>query len=226
MLSKNLQDQFYKNIKIGIITTAYANGALMKYIEENLKGLNLDLAKTGVKYLHSKARNYDIAVYFEANGHGTIYCNEKLIDKFTLLSSLIENSKDSQILELIQKYISMFNPSIGDALSSLIATESALKVLDFSIEDVYLMYKELPSLNTKISVKDKSIFKCNDNETKLIQPENLQISIDQLVSKFNQARAFIRPSGTEDVVRIYTEAENIDDAKLITQKLVEELKQY
>ena len=131
----------------------------MKYIEENLKGLNLDLAKTGVKYLHSKARNYDIAVYFEANGHGTIYCNEKLIDKFTLLSSLIENSKDSQILELIQ-------------------------------------------------------------------PENLQMIIDQLVSKFNQARAFIRPSGTEDVVRIYTEAENIDDAKLITQKLVEELKQY
>ena len=120
----------------------------------------------------------------------------------------------------------MFNPSIGDALSSLIATESALKVLDFSIEDVYLMYKELPSLNTKISVKDKSIFKCNDNETKLIQPENLQMIIDQLVSKFNQARAFIRPSGTEDVVRIYTEAENIDDAKLITQKLVEELKQY
>ena len=226
MLSKNLQDQFYQNIKIGIITTAYANGALMKYIEENLKGLNLDLAKTGVKYLHSKARNYDIAVYFEANGHGTIYCNEKLIDKFTLLSSLIENSKDSQILELIQKFISMFNPSIGDALSSLIATESALKVLDFSIEDVYLMYKELPSLNTKISVKDKSIFKCNDNETKLIQPENLQMIIDQLVSKFNQARAFIRPSGTEDVVRIYTEAENIDDAKLITQKLVEELKKY
>ena len=26
---------------------------------------------------------------------------------------------------------------------------------------VYFMYKELPSLNTKISLKDKSIFKCN-----------------------------------------------------------------
>ena len=97
----------------------------------------------------------------------------------------------------------MFNPSIGDALSSLIATESLLKVLDFSIEDVYLMYKELRSLNTKISVKDKSIFKCNDNKTKLIQPENLQIIIDQLFSKFNQTRALIKPSETEDVVRIY-----------------------
>ena len=57
MLSKNLQDQFYKNIKIGIITTAYANGALMKYIEENFKGFNFNIAKTGVKYLHSKLRN-------------------------------------------------------------------------------------------------------------------------------------------------------------------------
>ncbi len=39
----------------------------MKYIEKNFKGFNLNIAKTGVKYLHSKLRNYDIAIYFEAN---------------------------------------------------------------------------------------------------------------------------------------------------------------
>lgn len=27
---------------------------------------------TGVKYLHHKALEYDVGVYFEANGHGTI----------------------------------------------------------------------------------------------------------------------------------------------------------
>lgn len=27
---------------------------------------------TGVKHLHHKALEYDIGVYFEANGHGTI----------------------------------------------------------------------------------------------------------------------------------------------------------
>lgn len=226
LLSPNLQNKFYENINIGIITTAYANGSLMKYIEEKLKGLKLDLAKTGVKYLHLKARNYDIAVYFEANGHGTIYCNEKLIEKFNLLNSLIENSKDSQILELIQKYISMFNPSIDDSISSLIATESALKVLDYSIEDVYLMYKELPALNTKVSVKDKNIFKTNDNETRLVEPENVQKIIDEVVAKCKNGRAFIRPSGTEDVVRIYAEAESIEEAKEITNHLVEALKNY
>ena len=35
----------------------------------------------------------------------------------------------------------MFNPSIGDILASLISTESSLKVLDFSIEDVYYCIK-------------------------------------------------------------------------------------
>ena len=32
--------------------------------------------KTGVKHLHHKAQDFDIGVYFEANGHGTvcIYC--------------------------------------------------------------------------------------------------------------------------------------------------------
>jgi len=27
---------------------------------------------TGVKYLHHKANDYDVGIYFEANGHGTI----------------------------------------------------------------------------------------------------------------------------------------------------------
>ena len=120
----------------------------------------------------------------------------------------------------------MFNPSIGDSISSLIATESALKVLDYSIEDVYLMYKELPALNTKVSVKDKNIFKTNDNETRLVEPENVQKIIDEVVAKCKNGRAFIRPSGTEDVVRIYAEAESIEEAKEITNHLVEALKNY
>ena len=120
----------------------------------------------------------------------------------------------------------MFNPSIGDALSSLIATESALKVLDYSIEDVYLMYKELPALNTKVTVKDKNVFKTNDNETRLIEPESVQKIIDDVVKECKNGRAFIRPSGTEDVVRVYAEADSIEEAKQITNKLVEALKSY
>ena len=28
--------------------------------------------KTGVKHLHRKAQEFDVGVYFEANGHGTV----------------------------------------------------------------------------------------------------------------------------------------------------------
>lgn len=28
--------------------------------------------KTGVKHLHHKAQEFDLGVYFEANGHGTV----------------------------------------------------------------------------------------------------------------------------------------------------------
>lgn len=33
--------------------------------------------KTGVKHLHHKAQEFDIGVYFEANGHGTVSSREQ-----------------------------------------------------------------------------------------------------------------------------------------------------
>lgn len=32
---------------------------------------------TGVKHLHHKAQEFDIGVYFEANGHGTVLFSKK-----------------------------------------------------------------------------------------------------------------------------------------------------
>lgn len=46
-----------------------------------------------------------------------------------------------------------------------------------------------------------------DAERRAVTPEGLQDSIDALVKKYKQARAFVRPSGTEDVVRVYAEAD-------------------
>lgn len=34
--------------------------------------LFLQVTPTGVKYLHEAAHRYDVGVYFEANGHGTV----------------------------------------------------------------------------------------------------------------------------------------------------------
>ena len=36
--------------------------------------------ETGVKHLHHKAMEYDIGVYFEANGHGTVIFKDSAIE--------------------------------------------------------------------------------------------------------------------------------------------------
>lgn len=60
--------------RLGIVQTAYANGASTKYLKQ--LGLEVIFTPTGVKYLHEKAAEYDIGIYFEANGHGTILFSE------------------------------------------------------------------------------------------------------------------------------------------------------
>lgn len=38
------------------------------------------------------------------------------------------------------------------------------------------------------------------------------MEINSLVSTYNVGRSFVRPSGTEDILRIYAEGETIDKA--------------
>ena len=60
--------------------TAYANGSSTKFMRETL-GMSVLLAKTGVKHLHHLAESFDIGIYFEANGHGTVLFKEALLDR-------------------------------------------------------------------------------------------------------------------------------------------------
>lgn len=67
-------------VDLGIVQTAYANGASSAYIRDTLK-MPLQLAKTGVKFVHHKAEGFELGVYFEANGHGTVLFSKKLLDR-------------------------------------------------------------------------------------------------------------------------------------------------
>ncbi|KAK2190302.1 hypothetical protein NP493_79g06019 [Ridgeia piscesae] len=56
-------------------------------------------------------------------------------------------------------------------------------------------------------VADRNVIQTTDAERKVTTPAGLQDSIDAIVSKYPKGRSFVRPSGTEDVVRVYSEAE-------------------
>lgn len=60
--------------------TAYANGASTRFIREGLQ-LQTVVTPTGVKHLHAAAEAFDIGIYFEANGHGTILFQPPLIKR-------------------------------------------------------------------------------------------------------------------------------------------------
>ena len=61
---------YLKDITVGVVQTAYANGASTEFLTREL-GAAPACVPTGVKHLHHRAEEFDIGVYFESNGHGT-----------------------------------------------------------------------------------------------------------------------------------------------------------
>lgn len=59
-----------------------------------------------------------------------------------------------------------------------------------------------------------------EHEMWLIEPAELQAKINEIVHDYQQTvRAFVRPSGTEDVCRIYAEAPDEKVAREIAAKI-------
>lgn len=79
-----------EKLSLRMIQTAYANGSSTRYCEQEL-GVKTDCVSTGVKHLHSRAKDYDISVYFEANGHGTILFSDKATE---MISSIANEEVD------------------------------------------------------------------------------------------------------------------------------------
>ena len=51
------------------------------------KGVLAVCAKTGVKHVMRKAQDYDIGIFFEANGHGTVLYSDKVQGKLATIVS-------------------------------------------------------------------------------------------------------------------------------------------
>ena len=66
--------------QVGLVQTAYANGSSTAYLRNDL-GMAVELASTGVKHLHEAAAAFDVGIYFEANGHGTVLLAAPLVQR-------------------------------------------------------------------------------------------------------------------------------------------------
>jgi len=158
--------------------------------------------------LHEKAHELDIGVYFEANGHGTVLFSDRLKE---LVATELDNKKGSlerlTALKRLSVFIDLVNETVGDALADLLIVETILISKKWTIADWDALYCDLPYRQLKVLVKDRTVITTTDAERRCVTPIGLQEKIDALVGKYRSGRAFVRPSGTEDIVRVLAEAE-------------------
>ena len=159
---------------------------------------------TGVKHLHHAAERFDIGVYFEANGHGTVLFSSGTQE--LLASHEPTTPAQSTALEHLRNLTQLINQTVGDAISDLLLVETVLAHRSYSGLEWDSLYVDLPNRLVKVVVEDRHAFQTEDAERQLVSPKGLQSKIDDLVRRYEGGRSFVRPSGTEDVVRVYAEA--------------------
>mmetsp|Transcript_21924 Transcript_21924/g.33261 ORF Transcript_21924/g.33261 Transcript_21924/m.33261 type:complete len:573 (+) Transcript_21924:74-1792(+) len=210
-------------LKVGVVQTAYANGASTKYLQQ--LPIDVEMAKTGVKHVHKAAHdNFDIGVYFEANGHGTVLFGETFYWFMEYCQEHLKDEVSSKVLTRLALLPKLINQAVGDALSDLLLVDAILTLQNHTLASWNSLYTDLPSKQSKVAVPDRTMIVMNDNETACVAPAALQRDLNSLMTK--GGRCFVRPSGTENVVRIYAEAETSAQAEALAQRAGELINQH
>lgn len=218
---KELLEQSHLTLQLGLVQTAYANGGSTAYISDVLK-VPVACVSTGVKHLHHKAMEFDIGVYFEANGHGTVIFKDTAIQiiKNATKDTALSTSEKAAALKLAN-VLDVVNQTVGDAISDMLLVETILHAKGWDVTDWESSYEDLPNKQYKVKVQDRNVITTTDAERRCQTPIGLQDEIDRVVSQYEKGRAFVRPSGTEDVVRVYAECQNRAELnKFITEVAV------
>lgn len=200
-------------LEVAVVQTAYANGSATKYVEDVLK-VPVRCTSTGVKHLHHEAEKYDIGVYFEANGHGTVVFSPETEKRVFEYKSSSEEEKEA--ISVLQEFTKLINQTVGDAISDLLTVLIILDYLQLTPAQWDQEYLDLPNRLVKVIVPDRNLFKTTNAERTLVEPVGMQAKIDALVAKYPLGRMFVRASGTEDAVRVYAEADTQEHAEQLS----------
>lgn len=92
---------------LGVVQTAYANGASTDYLKQ--MGLEVVMTPTGVKHLHEKAADYDIGIYFEANGHGTVLFSDAFLSWLEIKNQELSSTSKGEVSSSYATFCSVTN---------------------------------------------------------------------------------------------------------------------
>ena len=207
------------SVRCGVVQTAYANGSSTAYLR-NVVRTDVVVAKTGVKFVHAAAHDsFDVGVYFEANGHGTVLFGPRFYDFVSEAEARLRGSprgdRAGLALRRLRLLPALVNQSVGDAMSDMLLVDAILYLRDWDLRDWAGLYDDMPSRQAKVRVRDRGAITTNDTETEATSPaalrDALRAAMDAAASSGSgqsaaRPRCFVRPSGTEDAVRVYAEA--------------------
>jgi phosphoacetylglucosamine mutase len=189
------------NTNICYVQTRYANSASTEYIVDYIR-INQKFVKTGVKHLSREAEKYDIGIYFESNGHGTVLFNAEYIQNLVILLNTTENPIEKYAAEELINLYYLMNQKVGDSISTMLVVSYILIKEDINIKDWYDSYINIPSKQYKINREINMIL--SDDEGRILYPKKIQEFLDTINNSCD-CRSFIRPSGTEKCLRLYIE---------------------
>uniref|UniRef100_A0AC35TX63 Acetylglucosamine phosphomutase n=1 Tax=Rhabditophanes sp. KR3021 TaxID=114890 RepID=A0AC35TX63_9BILA len=236
--------EMLEGIRLCVIQSPFANGASTEFLAK--KGIDTVFVKGGNSQMRAEAQKYDVGIYFETSGHGSIYFSirfrtniqTEMRDKHVFImaeddsrSDLVWHDKylpdcERRLIHpqvLILHYISkLINPQTGDGTANMLTFEFCLRYLGFSIRDVYDMYQELPSVVLTKEVFTAKNYKVTDDGRRLSEYTDLQEVIDSLV-KVNGGRATIIPSSMTNTLRIYAENQTLAGATEVARSIRHEL---
>jgi len=119
---------------------------------------------------------------------------------------VLEGHKDKIEAKKLKAFLGISNMQVGDAIANLLLIEAVLQDRDMNVRMFADLYADNPARTYKAVVKDRTKFKVVWDESRLTHPVALQETIDKLVGEVEEGKAFVRPSGTEDILRVYAEA--------------------
>lgn len=193
-----------KNISIGVVLSHYSNSAAINALNDKVC---IVTANTGVKNFIKKSRQYDIGIFFEPNGHGSVTFSPKLMSRVDECLNRENENNFTKTAKIIKALSILFDPCVGDAIGNFLVFEALTD--EGMFDKIINIYEELPTRLLTVKVRNKNIFVMN-GDIEIIEPEKLNLAISA-INKELGGRVFVRPSGTEDVVRVFAEANTQDD---------------
>lgn len=207
-ITKHLKAGQVCNLSVAVAQTAYSNGAATDFLND-VDGVQVVVTYTGVKHLEKAVKPYDIGIYWEPNGHGTVLFSPNALETLQAAYDRADvetyGAANKASLDALLAISRLANQAIGDGVADLLLIVGVLWCSGMTFDDWVQLYDERCSCNLAVVGVDKRKLRITDYDRRVEKPEMLRDAIRDITAK-EGCRAFVRPSGTEDVIRVYAEA--------------------